>query len=142
VSESLPVREGRLRVSGGRSCDVRQHLRSATAQAHASLHEHPAFVALVEGNATVELYRSLLGRLYGIHRPLEVALAGAGHHLPSGLRPAHRSRAALMVQDVVALGLDALSPGCRPKAMSCRRPRAARRSVRSTWCRARPSAVR
>jgi heme oxygenase len=86
---------------------VRPHLRSATAQAHASLHEHPAFVALVEGNATVELYRSLLGRLYGIYRPLEVALAGAGHHLPSDLRPAHRSRAALMAQDLVALGLDA-----------------------------------
>jgi heme oxygenase len=106
VSNADRYEEGRVRATSGGSRDVRHHLRLATAQVHASLHEHPGFVALLDGEATVELYRCLLSRLYGIYQPLEATLASADHHLPPGLRPQRRSRDALMAQDLMALGLD------------------------------------
>lgn len=104
-----------MRASNSRSSDVRRRLRAATFQAHASLHEHPAFVAVIEGRADLPLYRCLLSRLYGIHQPLEVALACADRHLPPGLRSHGRSRVALIEQDLIALGIDATDVARLPR---------------------------
>lgn len=92
-------------ASATRSCDVRWHLRFATAEVHAFLHEHPAFAALSEGKASVDRYRCLLARLYGVYGPLEASLADADHHLPPGLRHRGRSRVRLIAQDLGALGM-------------------------------------
>ena len=60
--------------SGGQSNPtLHELLRSATQEVHERLHSHPGLAAVKAGTITRERYVALLRRLYGFHRPFEIA---------------------------------------------------------------------
>ncbi len=77
---------------------ARVALRDATHEVHTRLHGLPAFAALLEGSLTLPAYRSLLSRLYGFHRPLELALLDAARK--PGLRMDVPRRAHRLADDL------------------------------------------
>jgi heme oxygenase (biliverdin-IX-beta and delta-forming) len=84
---------------------VRQRLRLATAAIHQSLHEHPAFVRLLEGRMRLAEYRALIARLYGFHWPLDRGLRSASPQVLGGLDAGERERSPVLRADLRALGL-------------------------------------
>ena len=82
-----------------------QALRQATTDIHQRLHGLPPFVAILDGSIDLAGYRALLGRLHAFHAPLEALLdAHAAAFARHGIDLATRRRAALLVDDIAALG--------------------------------------
>jgi heme oxygenase len=96
-------------------------LRAATAAAHERLHHLPQFAGLAGGDLDRAGYRDLLGRLLGFHEPIEAAIAARLGDAAFGLVLAPLRRAALLRDDLAALGLDAAAiaglPRARPPAL-------------------------
>jgi len=105
-------------VSPPASDKVRQTLRSATLGAHARLHENAHFAALLGGEMSMEQYRLLLLRLFGLHAPIEILLAAHNGHPLFGWRRigAEASRAARLRADLAALGLSDSDIAASPTA--------------------------
>jgi heme oxygenase (biliverdin-IX-beta and delta-forming) len=83
---------------------ARDVLRCATQDIHERLHGHIVFRRLLDRSITRDGYRTLLTRLYGFHRPLEVALSAHANVVPN-LEMRRRARAHLLVADLRTLGL-------------------------------------
>jgi heme oxygenase len=86
---------------------ARDDLRRVTAENHQRLHGLPEFVALEHGTLTLEAYRRLLGRLFGLHEVLEARIAAHDDHPDLSWRrsPPWSRRPALLRQDLTTLGL-------------------------------------
>ena len=82
---------------------ARDALRHATHGIHIRLHSHEAFLPLMNGSISLVAYRALLGRLYGFHQALEVALATYADEYPM-LQLRARCRAPSLVSDLRFLG--------------------------------------
>lgn len=83
----------------------RARLRQATHKAHMKLHAAPGFHALLQGDITIEHYRALLLRLYGLHLPLDRRIARhAGNPWLDWRSDGTRSAAARLRQDLISLG--------------------------------------
>lgn len=89
-----------------RSDTARRTLRVATKPAHERLHTNAAFAALLRGELTRPAYQQLLGRLLGLHEPVEERLARNSADPLFAWRSAGAtvSRAALLRADLAALG--------------------------------------
>ncbi len=83
---------------------ARTALQAATRAAHLRLHRHPALADLAAGKMQRDAYRSLLGRLYGFHLPLETVLTEAPWPTLFDIRIVERSRIHLLRQDLLDLG--------------------------------------
>ena len=70
-------------------------LRSATKNVHERLHGHRGLAAVQAGTIDIVDYTALLRRLYGFHRPFEVAMRAAPH------------RTTWLESDLAVLGVDA-----------------------------------
>lgn len=94
-------------VGGGSLPQVTLHtvLRSTTSDVHERLHSHPGLVAVQSGTIGRGDYVALLGRLYGFHRPFEIA---------AGISP---ERTDWLEADLAAFGVDrarrSALPSCR-----------------------------
>jgi heme oxygenase (biliverdin-IX-beta and delta-forming) len=90
-----------------RRCGIlRVRLRDATAEVHQRLHAHPGLAAAAMGKITLPDYRLLLMRIYGFHRPLESRIIEAAPALKLTIDVKERARWPLLVEDLVALGVD------------------------------------
>lgn len=74
---------------------LRDDLRSSTHDVHERLHTHRGLAAVQAGTIDLEAYTALLCRLYGFHRPFEVAARLAPH------------RTTWLESDLDTLGVDA-----------------------------------
>jgi heme oxygenase len=79
-------------------------LRAATAGPHERLHHVPAFAALASGRIDHAAYIALLLRLHGFHVPMEAAIASGLHAAAFAPRLSGWRRAALLGDDLRALG--------------------------------------
>ena len=82
---------------------LRDHLRSTTQDIHARLHGHRGLAAVQDGTIDRAAYTALLGRLYGFHRPFELA---------AKMSP---ERTLWLEHDLAVLGVDA----DRRSALAC-----------------------
>lgn len=86
---------------------MRARLRAATTAAHERMHAHAGFAAAVTGSIGVTDYRLLLARVYGFHRPFEVAAREAAASLGLvDLDIEGRARSSALLADLETLGLD------------------------------------
>jgi len=108
---------GRLRVVRESANATPPHtaLRIATAEQHERLHHIPAFGALAAGELDRFAYRDLLGRMLGFHEPIEAAIAATLGDSAFGLDLRAMRRAALLHDDLAALGLDQAAIAALPR---------------------------
>lgn len=91
----------------GRPRSMRAVLQDATALQHERLHHHPFFKALLDGDLTLEPYRTLLCRLYGYYLPVEAELLEADDRWFGGDLMIERwRRTPLLQRDLRDLGLN------------------------------------
>jgi heme oxygenase len=101
---------------------LRTRLREATAHIHERLHGHAGLGAAASGAMTRDDYRALLARLWGFHRPFEVALGEAARSLALDIVMADRARAPMLEADLMTLGLDAQEIAQLPRCDHIFRP--------------------
>ena len=87
----------------GQRSQIRERLRAATADAHERLHRHAGFAAAADGGIALPAYRRLLARLFGFHRPFEIAIGAAARFAP-GVDLEKRRRSPMLEADLAALG--------------------------------------
>jgi len=87
------------------SSSMRARLRAATAQAHERMHAHPGFAAAAAGAIQIADYRRLLARVYGFHRPFELAASEAVPSSGLEFDIRERARSPALVADLNSLGL-------------------------------------
>lgn len=105
--EGMTQSVGREMIQSARhtaTLTARDALRHATQDIHERLHGHIVFRRLLRQSITHDEYRALLARLYGFHRPLEIALSAHADVRPD-LEMGRRRRAHLLIADLKALGL-------------------------------------
>jgi heme oxygenase len=109
---------GRLRLIDASRGATQPHaaLRLATAEAHERLHHLPPFEALAAGRLDRDAYRDLLSRLLGFHEPTEAAIAAYLGNAAFGLNLQALRRAALLRDDLHALGLSMAAIDALPRA--------------------------
>jgi heme oxygenase len=86
---------------------MRARLRAATAEAHERMHAHPGFAAAAAGAIRIADYRRLLARVYGFHRPFELAAREAVASSGLDFDIDERARSPALLADLNSLGLGA-----------------------------------
>lgn len=84
---------------------MRARLRAATAEAHERMHAHPGFAAAAAGVIRIADYRRLLARVYGFHRPFELAARKAVASSGLDFDVEERARSPALLADLKSLGL-------------------------------------
>jgi heme oxygenase (biliverdin-IX-beta and delta-forming) len=87
------------------SSSIRARLRAATAEAHERMHAHPGFAAAAAGAIGIADYRQLLARVYGFHRPFELAAREAVASSGMDFDVEQRARSPALLADLKSLGL-------------------------------------
>lgn len=95
-----------LRSASASTPNLRDQLRAATSEVHERLHRHPGLAAVQSGTIERAAYTALLCRLYGFHRPFEVA---------ADLAPI---RTDWLEADLIDLGVDPTSQAALPRALA------------------------
>jgi heme oxygenase (biliverdin-IX-beta and delta-forming) len=83
---------------------LRARLKTATNEVHERMHAHPGFAGAAAGTISAEAYRNLLARLYGFHAAFEARMGTAPEAFAKAIELPARSRAELIVEDLLALG--------------------------------------
>lgn len=86
--------------------NLRDLLRASTSEVHERLHRHPGLAAVQSGTIGRAAYTALLCRLYGFHRPFEVA---------ADLLPV---RTIWLERDLIDLGVDSKSQAALPRSLA------------------------
>jgi len=99
-----------LEYPSGSACspapNLRERLREATSEVHERLHSHSGLAAVQSGTIGKAAYTALLRRLYGFHRPFEVA---------ANLVP---DRTVWLEHDLIDLGVDPRSLAALPRSIA------------------------
>jgi len=93
-------------IIGPQENSLRELLRTATREVHERLHKHRALAAVQSGIIDRKAYTSLLSRLYGFHRPFEVA----GRLAPNRTR--------WIESDLAVLGMDCPARASLPRCLA------------------------
>jgi heme oxygenase (biliverdin-IX-beta and delta-forming) len=114
------MRDANRRLGSDGAVPLRFLLRQATAEAHAALHELPAFSGLARSVIGRADYARLIQRMESFYAALDPALAAAGGRLRATPGAAHRARAPVLARDLADAGLSTERPGpAAPAAFGC-----------------------
>ena len=86
-----------------------KRLKAGTDDLHAQAERH---VRILDADATDDVYRRYLERMYGFHAPLEARFAGHAPLAAAGFAAEQRTKASLLVADLARLGVRAATLPC------------------------------